>query len=143
MLGNECQVHKLMRSLIQREKAKVLVLAAIDNKVKIFGDKRLVSLAKNNQVKVEDVIKDMILEDQSKDFEYDEVTTNFVSLPRTSVKIHSDSWTKITARETLKKYMKIFNLGRGMLIRYYAKVEPDTYFEQRNNNDDVVSSEDK
>ena len=39
--------------------------------------------------------------------------------------------------------MKIFNLGRGMLIRYYAKVEPDTYFEQRNNNDDVVSSEDK
>ena len=45
--------------------------------------------------------------------------------------------------ETLKKYMTIFNLGRGMLIRYYAKVEPDTYFEQRNNNDDVVSSEDK
>ena len=132
-----------MRSLIQRGKAKVLVLAAIDNKVKIFGDKRLVSIAKNNQVKVEDVIKDMILEDQSKDFEYDEVTTNFVSLPRTSVNIHSDSWTKITARETLKKYMKIFNLGRGMLIRYYAKVEPDTYFEQRNNNDDVVSSEDK
>ena len=132
-----------MRSLIQRGKAKVLVLAAIDNKVKIFGDKRLVSLAKNNQVKVEDVIKDMILQDQSNDFEYDEVRTNFVSLPRTSVKIHSDSWTKITARETLKKYMKIFNLGRGMLIRYYAKVEPDTYFEQRNNNDDVVSSEDK
>ena len=60
---------------------------------KIFGNKRLVSLAKNNQVKVEDVIKDMILEDQSKDFEYDEVTTNFVSLPRTSVKISSDSWT--------------------------------------------------
>ena len=29
------------------------------------------------------------------------------------------------------------------LIRYYAKVEPDTYFEQRNNNDDVVSSEDE
>ena len=29
--------------------------------------------------------------------------------------------------------MKIFNLGRGMLIRYYAKVEPDTYFEQRKN----------
>ena len=143
MLGNECQVHKLMRSLIQRGKAKVLVLASIDDKVKIFDDKRLVSLAKNNQVKVEDVIKDMILEDQSKDFEYDEVTTNFVSLPRTSVNIHSDSWTKITARETLKKYMKIFNLGRGMLIRYYAKVEPDTYFEQRNNNDDVVSSEDK
>ena len=139
MLGNECQVHKLMRSLIQREKAKVLVLAAIDNKVNIF----LVSLAKNNQVKVEDVIKDMILEDQSKDFEYDEVTTNFVSLPRTSVKIRSDSWTKITAKEALKKYMTIFNLGRGMLIRYYAKVEPDTYFEQRNNNDDVVSSEDK
>ena len=132
-----------MRSLIQRGKAKVLVLASIDDKVKIFDDKRLVSLAKNNQVKVEDVIKDMILQDQSKDFEYDEVTTNFVSLPRTSVKIHSDSWTKITARETLKKYMKIFNLGRGMLIRYYAKVEPDTYFEQRNNNDDVVSSEDK
>ena len=143
MLGNECQVHKLMRSLIQRGKAKVLVLASIDDKVKIFDDKRLVSLAKNNQVKVEDVIKDMILEDQSKDFEYDEVTTNFVSLPRTSVKIHSDSWTKITAKEALKKYMTIFNLGRGMLIRYYAKVEPDTYFEQRNNNDDVVSSEDK
>ena len=54
-----------MRSLIQRGKPKVLVLAAIDNKVKIFGDKRLVSLAKNNQVKVEDVIKDMILQDQS------------------------------------------------------------------------------
>ena len=86
-----------MRSLIQRGKAKVLVLASIDDKVKIFDDKRLVSLAKNNQVKVEDVIKDMILEDQSKDFEYDEVTTNFVSLPRTSVNIHSDSWTKITA----------------------------------------------
>ena len=83
MLGNECQVHKLMRSLIQRGKPKVLVLAAIDDKVKIFGDKRLISLAKNNQVKVEDVTKDMILQDQSKDFEYDEVTTNFVSLPRT------------------------------------------------------------
>ena len=121
----------------------LLVLGAIDNKVKIIGDKHLVSLAKKNQVKVEDVIKDMILEDQSKDFEYDEVTTNFVSLPRTSVKIRSDSWTKITAKEALKKYMTIFNLGRGMLIRYYAKVEPDTYFEQRNNNDDVVSSEDK
>ena len=48
--------------------------------------------------------------------------------------------TKITAKEALKKYMTIFNLVRGMLIRYYAKVEPDTYFEQRNNNDDVVSS---
>ena len=108
MLGNECQVHKLMRSLIQREKAKVLVLAAIDNKVKIFGHKRLVSLSKNNQVKVEAVIKDMILQDQSNDFEYDEVTTNFVSLPRTTVKIRSESWTKITARDTLKKYMKVF-----------------------------------
>ena len=54
-----------MRSLIQRGKAKVLVLASIDDKVKIFDDKRLVSLAKNNQVKVEDVIKDMILQDQS------------------------------------------------------------------------------
>ena len=97
MLGNECQVHKLMRSLIQRGKAKVLVLASIDDKVKIFDDKRLVSLAKNNQVKVEDVIKDMILQDQSKDFEYDEVTTNFVSLPRTSVKIHCDGCIKITA----------------------------------------------
>ena len=95
-------------------------------------------------MKVKNVIKDLIRQDQIKDFEYDEVRTNFVSLPRTSVKIHSDSWTKITAiRETLKKYMKIFNLGRGMLIRYSAKVEPDTYFEQRNNNDDVVSSEDK
>ena len=51
-----------MRSLIQRKKAKVLVLAAIDNKVNIF----LVSLAKNNQVKVEDVIKDLILQDRSK-----------------------------------------------------------------------------
>ena len=29
------------------------------------------------------------------------------------------------------------------LIRYYAEVEPNTYFEQRNNNDDVVSSEDE
>ena len=29
------------------------------------------------------------------------------------------------------------------LIRYYAKVEPNTYFEHRNNNDDVVSSEDE
>ena len=28
-------------------------------------------------------------------------------------------------------------------MTYYAKVEPDTYFEQRNNNDDVVSSEDE
>ena len=93
----------------------------------------LFPLAKNNQVKVKNVIKDLIRQDQIKDFEYDEVRTNFVSLPRTSVKIHSDSWTKITARETLKKYMKIFNLGRGMLIRYYAKVEPDTYFEQRKN----------
>ena len=111
--------------------------------MKIFGHKRLVSLSKNNQVKVEAVIKDMILQDQSNDFEYDEVTTNFVSLPKTSVKIRSDSCTKITARETLKKYMKIFNLGGGMLIRYYAKVEPDTYFKQRNNHDDVVSSEDK
>ena len=70
--------------------------------MKIFGDKHLISLAKNNQVKVEDVIKDLILQDQIKDFEYDEVRTNFVSLPRTSVKIHSDSWTKITAKETLK-----------------------------------------
>lgn len=29
------------------------------------------------------------------------------------------------------------------MIRYYAKVEPVTYFEQRNKNDDVVSSEDE
>ena len=29
------------------------------------------------------------------------------------------------------------------LIRYCSKVEPNTYFEQRNNNDDVVSSEDE
>ena len=28
-------------------------------------------------------------------------------------------------------------------MTYYAKVEPDTYFEQRNKNDDVVSSEDE
>ena len=55
------------------------------------------------KVKVKNVIKDLIRQDQIKDFEYDEVRTNFVSLPRTSVKIHSDSWTKITARETLKK----------------------------------------
>ena len=57
-------------------------------------------------MKVEDVIKYLVLQDQIKDFEYDEVTTNFVSLPRTSVKICSDSWTKSTARKSLKKYMK-------------------------------------
>ena len=176
---------KPLRSLIKKKKAKVLVLAAVENKVKIFGDKHLVSLAKNSIVKVEDVIKDLILIEQNdKDFEYDEVATNFVSLPRTSVKIRSESWTKITARETLKKYMKIFNLGRGMplhyqvkenkpdgwpdsisfedfkgvsfakkeeatqiieaMIRYHARVEPDTYFEQKNNNEDTAeSSEDE
>ena len=29
--------------------------------------------------------------------------------------------TKITARETLKQYMKIFNLGRGMPLHYQVK----------------------
>ena len=38
-------------------------------------------------MKVEDVIKYLVLQDQIKDFEYDEVTTNFVSLPKTSVKM--------------------------------------------------------
>ena len=174
-------VDKPLRSLIKKKKAKVLVIAAVENKVKIFGDKRLVSIAKNHQNKVEDIIQDLILLEQNvdTDFEYDEVATNYVSLPRTSVKIRSDSWTKVTARETLKKYMKIFNLGRGMalhyqvkenkpegwpdsisfedfkgvsfakkekatqiieaMIRYHAKVEPDTYFESREKNDDIVA----
>ena len=116
-------VDKSLRRLIKRKKVKVLAFAVVDNKVKILGDKRLVSLAKNNQVKVEDIMKDLIQLEQDDDvnFEYSEETTNLVSLPRTSVKIRSDSWTKVTARETLKKYMKIFNLGRGMSLRYNVK----------------------
>ena len=106
-----------------RKKLKVLAFAVVDNRVKILGDKRLVYLAKNNQVKVEDILKDLILleQDNEANFEYSEETTNLVSLPRTSVKICSDSWTKVTARETLKQYMKIFNLGRGMSLRYNVK----------------------
>ena len=187
--GKSSAVDKPLRRLIMRKKVKVLAFAVVDNKVKILGDKRLVSLAKNNQVKVEDILKDLILLEQDNDaiFEYSEETTNLVSLPRTSVKIRSDSWTKVTARETLKQYMKIFNLGRGMslrynvkenepagwpdsisfedfkgvsyakveeatqiiesLIRYHAKVDPETYFESRRetNEDDAVvdTSEDE
>ena len=82
-------VDKSLRRLIKRKKVKVLAFAVVDNKVKILGDKRLVSLAKNNQVKVEDIMKDLIQLEQDDDvnFEYSEETTNLISLPRTSVKI--------------------------------------------------------
>lgn len=117
-------IHKQFKSLIQRRKASVLTLLVVDNKVVIMGNQRLVALAKNDQTTIEDLAKELILQEKDKDteiFSYKEFSTNHIILPKTSVKIRSASWTVKTARSILKEYLKIFNLGKGMPLNYQIK----------------------
>ena len=92
----------------------------------ILGNQRLVSLAKNDQVTNEDLAKYLIQLDKDKDtefFSYKEISTRHIILPKPSfkIKIRSASWTVIMARSILKDYLKIFNLGKGMPLKYHIK----------------------
>ena len=117
-------IHKKIKSLIQRNKASVLALLVVEKRVMILGNERLVSLAKNEHITIEDLAKELILLEKDKDidtFSYKEVSTNHVILPKPSVKIRSASWSVIIARSILKEYLKIFNLGKGMPLKYHIK----------------------
>ncbi len=92
----------------------------------ILGNQRLVYLAKNDQVTNEDLAKYLIQFDKDKDTEFfsdREISTRHIILPNPSVKIkiRSASWTVIMARSILKDYLKIFNLGKGMPLKYHIK----------------------
>ena len=118
--------HKKIKSLIQRNKASVLSLLVVEKRVMILGNKRLVSLAKNEQITVKDLAKELILLEKDKamemeTFSYKEISTGHVILPKPSVKIRSASWSVIIARSILKEYLKIFNLGKGMPLKYHIK----------------------
>ena len=92
----------------------------------ILGNQRLVSLAKNDQVTNEDLAKYLIQLVKDKDtefFSYKEISTGHIILQKPSfkIKIRSASWTVIMARSILKDYLKIFNLGKGMPLKYHIK----------------------
>ena len=92
----------------------------------ILGNQRLVYLAKNDQVTNEDLAKYLIQLVKDKDtefFSYKEISTGQIILPKPSfkIKIRSASWTVIMARSILKDYLKIFNLGKGMPLKYHIK----------------------
>ena len=117
-------IHKKIKSLIQRKKASVLALLVVEKRVMILGNQRLVSLANNEQITVEDLAKELILLEKDKDvetFSYKEISTKHVILPKPSAKIRSASWSVIIARSILKEYLKIFKLGKGMPLKYHVK----------------------
>ena len=116
-------IHKKIKSLIQRKKASVLALLVVEKRVMILGNQRLVSLAKNEHNTIEDLAKELILlekDNAMKTFSYKEVSTS-VKCQVPSVKIRSASWSVIMARSILKEYLKIFNLGKGMPLKYHIK----------------------
>ena len=72
-------IHKKIKSLIQRKKASVLALLVVEKRVMILGNQRLVSLAKNEHNTIEDLAKELILlekDNAMKTFSYKEVSTS-------------------------------------------------------------------
>ena len=126
MLPKKSSKSPIKKSLIPNHKASVLSLLVVEKRVMILGNKRLVSLAKNEKTTVEDLAKELILLEKDKamemeTFSYKEISTGHVILPKPSVKIRSASWSVIIARSILKEYLKIFNLGKGMPLKYHIK----------------------
>ena len=84
-----------LKNVSVRNRANVLSLAVIDGKVIIIGEQQIVSFSKDMNITLEEVSKKMIeLENEDKEqYTFKEYDTKKVVLPKTSVKIRSESWT--------------------------------------------------
>ena len=109
-----------LKNVSVRNGANVLSLAVIDGKVIIIGEQQIVSFSKDMNITLEEVSKKMIeLENEDKErYTFKEHDTKKVVLPKTSVKIRSESWTRDIAKTTLKSYLRIFNLGKNSKLRF-------------------------